>query len=458
MIIKNYAILCLSLMVSVNVVSAHTESTNDYAFGAELNLTDSDSMFSRVELNTAVYTQTISPTLDDVRVFNRNGQTVPFTLIDVYSKKETNQQFDMTIYPINNNSQANNAPSSDSYSISIEGENVTINLDRMSRTQEPYSRSYLLQVPNDVTIEQPIANFKLSFANQPENWQATANIAYSSDLRYWSQVARDVPIMALTNRDNSKLTLMDINFSSYSSYKNPHWVITLSSANPLPDLVKVIASSEQTSINNALYPINFTLQSSDAQNATYTLPSQQPIEEISIDLNRLRSVLPVSIFYKSNMKDENWIKLEDRIIRKTDNYDEPVHISFNGKLISGIKLTTINSSFEQAPELVAYRNKVDLVFNSANNAPFILAWGAAQPKSVALPSDALLSANDAIDSLPLAFIGDSVKLAGEQVLTTDQESSSSGIPQWVIWVGLIIGAGVLVLLAFKLFKEIKKEE
>lgn len=456
--ISNYVTLCLSLLISFTALSAPSESTHDYAFGAQLNLTDQDSMFSRVELNSEVYTQTKSPTLDDVRVFNRNGQVVPFALLDVYSKKQHNQQLAMQLYPLNADNRIDNNTASNHYAISIQGKNVNIVLDDENNAQQQYQYSYLLQIADDIKIERPLTNFKLTFADQPQNWQASATVLYSSDFKYWNQAVSNVPIMALTNSDNSKLTLMDINFPSYARHKSRIWLITISSANPLPELINVTALSKDTQVNNAFYAINLTLQSSDQQNAIYTLPASIPLNELTIELNSLRSVLPVNIFYKTNAADQNWLKLEDRILRKIDDYDLPTHINLDNRHVAAIKITTINSSFEQAPTLIAYRNKVDLVFNSANNAPFILAWGSANPKSAALPTTSLLSANDSIDSLPLAFIGSPVKLAGEQALISHDAPASASLPKWLIWLGLVFGAGVLVVLALKLFKEIKKQD
>lgn len=51
MAIKYYSLLCLSLAMSVNALAEQADSTNNYAYGAELTITNSDSMFSRVELN-----------------------------------------------------------------------------------------------------------------------------------------------------------------------------------------------------------------------------------------------------------------------------------------------------------------------------------------------------------------------------------------------------------------------
>lgn len=458
MAIKYYSLLCLSLAMSVNALAEQADSTNNYAYGAELTITNSDSMFSRVELNKQIYTQTISPTLDDIRVFNRNGQTVPFSLINIYDTQKNNQQFDLDIYAINHHDMVkNDNKNSDNYSVSIQGKNVNVSIDKQNNSRAKYSDTYLLQVPYNVALNNPINNLKLSFSEQPENWQATADIAYSSDLRYWYNVVDNAPVMALTNSDNQNLTLTDFSLQTNSYYKSKNWLITLYSQNPIPTLTNVIASANNTSINNALFAIDFSLVSSDGQTAIYSLPTQMPIKEFSIALANTRSILPVSIYYNASRNNNNWQKLEDRIIRRTTYDDPPTLISLNNRLVSQLKLVTINSSFENAPNIVAYRNKVDLVFNSANNGPFILAWGSAQPKAAALLPSELLSDNDNISSIPSAIIGNSVTLQGDKALNIDQPIEPKGVPQWVIWLGLIIGAGVLVLMACKLFKEIKKQ-
>lgn len=454
---RHYLILLLSLILSFNAVSDQTESTNDYAYGVELTLTDSESMFSQVELDEKVYTQTISPQLDDVRVFNRNGQTVPFALVNVYDKQKTKQEVNMIIYPINqNNAQLDKRSGKHNYEISIQGKNINISLDQATSNKGKYVATYLLQMPNDSSIDNPISTLQLSFKKQQGSWQVATDVAHSSDLKYWSSVVTNVPLMKLVNNDNQTLTLNDISFPSYSYYKSKNWLITLYSQHPIPDITKVVALSESSSINNSLYPIEFSLVSENRHSATYTLPTALPIKELTAELYDNLSVLPVSIYYKASAHDENWLKLEDRIIRRTYDYDESTRILVEPYLIQQIKLETINSSFAQAPKITAYRNRVNLIFNSANNAPFILAWGSAQAKAAALPESALLSKNDTISDIPKAYLDEPVKLAGEKALTADANQSSS-FPRWIIWLSLIIGAGVLVLLALKLVKDIKKQ-
>ncbi len=57
-----------------------TESPRDYAFGLSLD-TSVPSQWYRVMLPLAVYEQSTSPDLHDVRVFNQSGEAVPFSLV-----------------------------------------------------------------------------------------------------------------------------------------------------------------------------------------------------------------------------------------------------------------------------------------------------------------------------------------------------------------------------------------
>lgn len=453
MVIKHYLILSLSLIMSFSASSADIESTNDYAYGAKLELSDNRVMFSRVELNQSVYTQTLSPTLDDIRVFNRNGRSVPFALVNVDDNLPTKQEMEMLIYEINQDKlTTEDGEKQNNYSLSIQGQNVNLSIDKPTDKRDKYIATYLLQIPEDKKISNPIINIHLSFTEQTDNWQAVANVSNSTNLKYWNNVSNNISIMSLKSNDNHVLTSTDIQFQTNNFYQQNNWLITLYSQNPIPKLLNATATlSAQTSFT--LYPIPFSLVSSDDQSAIYQVTTSIPVKELSIKLLTARSVLPVSIYYKTTNNDKNWRKLDDYII-KTGIYDEPTQITLNNRLINQIKLVPINSSIENPPEIKAFRHKVDLVFNSANNAPFILAWGSSNAKAAKLKISDLLP-NEDISQLPLAYISDSVKLAGSTALEATTESKS--FPNWVIWIGLMAGVGLLTLLAYQLLKEMKKQ-
>lgn len=76
-----------------------TESPRDYAFARSLD-TSVPSRWYRVMLPLAVYEQSISADLHDVRVFNQSGEPVPFSLIAATRPQATVQSTALRLFPL----------------------------------------------------------------------------------------------------------------------------------------------------------------------------------------------------------------------------------------------------------------------------------------------------------------------------------------------------------------------
>ncbi|MFV0481903.1 MAG: DUF3999 family protein [Campylobacteraceae bacterium] len=114
----------------------------------------------------------------------------------------------------------------------------------------------------------------------------------------------------------------------------------------------------------------------------------------------------------------------------------------------------INSSFVLYPEVTLSRKELDVVFNSANGAPFILAYGSNIAKSASVP----IGSFEDLYNLADTNLKAKTTLSGEKAFNQkDGSVQESLILSWAIWAILIFGVIVLVFLAFRLSKEIKKE-
>ncbi len=76
-----------------------TESPRDYAFGLSLD-TSVPSQWYRVMLPLAVYEQSTSPDLHDVRVFNQSGEAVPFSLVSATRPQVPAQSTALRLFPL----------------------------------------------------------------------------------------------------------------------------------------------------------------------------------------------------------------------------------------------------------------------------------------------------------------------------------------------------------------------
>ena len=467
-------ILFSSLLLISGLCQA-TDQTNQYAYGAMIEINDNTSMYNRIDLTSEVYTQALSNTLDDVRVFNHKGQLVPFALVNVYQQYDKNDTFPVTVYTLDNTQQSHknddndtkkeeqNKLSIEQYSININNKNVQIYLDNPNK-QEGYNATYLLQIPNEIKLEQPFSRLSIDFDTSKNlNWQATANLLYSNDLKKWQTAINDIPIMSLIdNNNNQSLNVNTIDLPSGINFKSNYWILQLKSDKQLvPSIKGVEFTSRKEMPTKALYPINFDLISFNEQEAIYQLPTSLPIKELSIKLQNDRTVLPASIYYKISDNDKTWHKLDDYIFRRI-NDDQGQSIKINNSVlnIKQLKIKAINASLNDAPFVTAYRYRMSIIFNSANNGPFILAWGSANAKPASLSEKALLADSISSQNVPEAYLGDNVKLGNKKVLSeTDNISTKSPIlPKLLIWGILIAGSIFLMFLALKLLKEMKKVE
>ncbi|PXZ06797.1 DUF3999 family protein [Gilliamella apicola] len=466
--------ILLSSLLLISGLSQAADQTNQYAYGAMIELSNSESMYNRIELTGDIYTQALSSTLDDVRVFNQKGQPVPFALANVYQQNDENQTFPVTVYSLDNHQENDNNNNQEDeiegkklsaigqYNININNKNIQINLDNANKPNE-YHATYLLQIPSEIKLGQPFSRLSIDF-EEMSNWQATANLLYSNDLKKWQTAIDNVPIMSLTdNNNNQSLNVNTIDLPSGMNFKSIYWILQLKSDKQLiPSIKTVKFTSRKATPVRDLYPIDLNLISADEQEATYQLSTSLPIKQLTIKLQNERTVLPATIFYKTSDNDKTWHKLDDYIFRSINDTNQSQTININNSIlnIKQLKIKAINASLDNPPSVTAYLYRMRIIFNSANNGPFILAWGSPIAKPASLSEKALLSDTISAQDVPEAYLGDKVKLGNREVLsqTDDNSSKSSSLSKWLIWGVLIAGALFLMLLALKLLKEVKKAE
>ncbi|XKM13154.1 DUF3999 family protein [Orbaceae bacterium ac157xtp] len=460
-----YCMLLLPLIsASFSAFSSEQESPNDYAYGNKLlvtseQVTGEQNMFSQIELPIQAYQQFTSPYLNDIRVFNHKGNSVPFAFVTPERIQNTIEKKSMEIYPLD---KGEYVPFTSDYNINIEGKDININIDKPYNNMISKRIPYLLKMPDIEQSDALIEKLELQFAPTDRSWRATVNITYSDDLQHWQQYDDNVPLMNLTNNKEQIIRLTDINLNSLKHHR--YWMLIID-LNNTPNTVLQLQHVDavlkiKKENNNVLVPSIINLEKSDSKEAIYTLNSPRQAQTLRLTLPYYRSLLPVVIYYKSSTEQNEWTKLSETILRKTSyetNTDDINDIALNNKLIQQIKLTPLTGSFtnQELPAIEVLQNQVKLVFTSGNDTSFILAWGKANAKNEALPLSKLLSSKDDLNSIPTAQLAEFLVLKGENALT-QQQSESFTIPKWVIWLGLIVIAGLLVLLAFKLLKEIKK--
>ncbi|MBW7983663.1 DUF3999 domain-containing protein [Enterobacillus tribolii] len=447
-------VLCLSAAAWAETVDA----PSDFAYGIPLT-TDSTSPFFRVDLPREVYTQTAWPDMRDVRVFNSQGMTVPFALFSAVATVESNTSYPLRLFPMRGHkSEERNRPVVSLKSAS--GIEVTLPVEE----EQSVGRNFLLEV-EEVEGGYPALNaLKLEWTRLPENWQARVSVLYSSDLKRWNTLVSDAPLMDLTSgADRLLLDKIDLRDRGYRP--NARYFMLTFRDDSAPAALDIRAAQGVVELKDA-EPRRITLASQSksvsAGEAEYVWSSPQPLNQLVVVPAQNNTVLPLEIEYRSSAT-ESWRPLSKQVVyRLNGRHSAP--IALHGQLVQGVRLKGVNQQWnENLPQVSGERDVRSLVFNAQGSAPFLLAWGNKAAGEQAIDIQALipeeLHQSLSVDSLPDAGLQSVQELGGEARLHATSAVEQAGMWQkGILWAVLILGAGGLVLLALKVWREVQKRE
>ncbi len=99
------------------------------------------------------------------------------------------------------------------------------------------------------------------------------------------------------------------------------------------------------------------------------------------------------------------------------------------------------------------------MFNAQGSGPFLLAWGNGAAKAQALALQTLVPDSHDPELLPYAQTVKAVTLGGDARLTAkDASAQRNALYTWIIWGVLVAGAAGLLLLAWRLWRDIRGEK
>lgn len=431
------------------------ESPQDYAWGRSLTTTASSPWY-RVALPDDVYQQSVWPDLRDVRVFNHQGERVPFTLqvqqeAQPAPKEQALRLFPLAASPVEKLSDSGERVwlrSPEGYEIKLEGERINT-----------MGESYLLALPDNVQ-RQNVTQLQLSWDKPAVNWQGKASLYYSSDMKEWDLMQADAPLMDVAS-GSDRLTLNTINITLSMVTNTPRYLLLVFDKPQLPVTLTravVIENPQSTEITNVALPAAGRALSQDK--ALYHWASPQPVTSISLSLEE-EGTLPVEIAWRSGA-DEAWRPLTKTVLWNLNNQiSEPIPVTVGN--VQEIQVTTVNAHLPKVvPQLTGLRPGQTLIFNAQGSGPYILAWGNKAAQSVATDLDALIPAalrqKHAPESLPEAWVGDEVKLGGEARLSAISPIEQRS--QWLtglVWAALVLGVLALAWMALRIWREVKEK-
>ncbi|MBD8214881.1 DUF3999 family protein [Erwinia persicina] len=448
------ALLLVTLYLMAGAAANANEVPKDYAYGLPL-MTPGAEPFYRVKLPEEVYQQTAWPDMRDLRVFNSQGMTVPFALYSTEISESKTKTWPLRVFPMN--SQPRQASENAQVTLkSASGIEVTLPVEG----EKPLGRSLLLEVPQEGEGFSPrLSGLKLTWERLPQNWQARVSVFYSSDLKDWEAVTDDAPLMDLTSGD-SRLLLDTLDFNEDRGLRARYLMLVFKDDAQPENLNLSAISGIEAAANPVQHFISLTpsVKAVSASEAEYSWSTPQPLIRLKITPAQSNAVLPVHIDYRSTAEGD-WLPLADQVVYSLgENASAPLILQ--GALIQAIRVKGVHQQWSGTPPLVSAEREVrKLVFNAQGSAPYMLVWGNKNAGSQVISLDQLIpQETHPWMSLPDAGQEGIQTLGGRERLTATAETEKSALWQkGLLWALLIIGAGGLVLLALKVWREVQRQ-
>ena len=456
------AALCSVLLLGVTGAAASSdearEAPKDYMQGMMLE-TAVASPWYRITLPQTVYQSAAWPDLRDVRVFNHLGDTVPFALQVQKAQPVTPETMTLRLFPLEMSLVPPREEGRRGVDSLVLRSTTGIEIRLESDDVKALGQSYLLTLPEDKTDAFALSQLRLNWNSLADSWQGKASVYSSRDLKHWRPIQEDAPLMDLA-RDNDRLKMDTISANlTLFTQGNRYLLVILDSQSKALVLNSVTALAERREPESTRIELDAQVKKISDEEAVWRWTQPQPLTSLRISLES-EGVLPVELSWRSGEK-EPWQPLTKTVLYQLDGKrSEDIHLS--GQLVDAVRMTTINARLPASlPALSGSRDSYQLVFNPQGKGPYMLAWGnrAAQKADVALdmlipPS---LRKTQAVHDLPLAVAQEDVTLGGEARLTatsaTEQQSSWKTL---LVWGALIVGVLVLALMAWRIWREVKK--
>lgn len=456
---KWHGILLAALMTTATAATSNEalpESPQDYAYGATLDLPQPASWY-RVDLPLTVYAQSVWPDLHDVRVFNHDGERVPFTLETQRAPAREAQDIPLRLFPL---AASTDERTDDGQTVVRLRSSSGVDIRIESEREKPVGQSYLLALPETLPADFALATLKLGWSESAANWRSRVTLLASRDMRIWDTVQEEVPVMALAS-GNDRLKIDQISLEQPLSARSVRYLLMVFDTPNLPVTITQVtaqADSEPTPLEQVQMTAGEKRLS--ATQAEYYWAHPQPLRALSVQL-AAEGVLPVEIAWRS-AADAEWQPLSKTVLWG-QNGRAAAPLTLAGEPVQAIRLTTLDARLPaQLPQVSGSRDRYSLLFNAQGKGPFTLAWGnrAAQPAAVTLDElipDALRKQLD-LTAIPEVTVQARVELGGDARLTATSPAERQGLwKSLLVWGALLLGVAALVWMALRIWRDVKTQ-
>ena len=423
------ALLCIALLGQVQA----EELPDDFASHTPLTLSGEGPWY-RLELPLALQLNARQSNLNDVRVFNADGQAQPYAITLGQPQREEEQTLvAVKWFALYNSDDASDAEPKIRVERSTNGTLVEVQPQGEIEAGEEVLRGWLLDTS---AIDAPLDQLILDWSTEREGFQRFS-IEASDDLQHWKrwgegQVARlsfadelvEQRVVTLPGRSARYLRLLWI---------SPQSAPTLTSAQVVNTQPGVLPLSWSPAINGSVQKPGVYV---------WQLPVALPLERMKVVITQPNSLAPATLYAR---RDSNapWQLIDSGLLyRLTQNGQDVVQdeMELPGNVVQQLKLEVDDRGGglgNDAPKLSFAVRATQLVFLGRGAPPYSLAIGNGNIKGASLPLAMLVPG---VTAEKLASLG-SAQLKSTPVEVPAAAPAAAG-PDWKrigLWGVLLLG-------------------
>ena len=437
----------MKAFLAILAATATLSTPKDFAYRMEVTGTGETAAY-RVTVPLAVYQKIVHPDLADLRVFNGNGEQVPFAIERPVAGTAAGAATALSLFPLKDDSDA----TLDAIRVTIESGKGSINVQTGNQAQQ--SGRIGRYLVDGRALDVAVSALRLEWPQDAPDFAGRVNVEESDSLTDWRIVRSAAPIANLHSTAD-RLVEQRIEFPPT---KARFWRLSWAGTAAPFALTSVFGEPARQSVDalHASMNVAATAARSVPGEFQYDLGATVPVDRVNLELPDLNTVVDVELLSRDRPQDAWRAVRHGGFYRLKSEGEElrngPVSVLPNSARYWMVRTDPGQGGLgKTAPRLVVEWVPHEVVFIARGSPPFYVAYGSGVAQSAAGSLD-MLPKNVAIAtaalSAPEASGGDSLLLA-----------PAAPFP-WktpLLWLVLTVGAGVLGWMAYRLSKDVSRD-
>ena len=430
--------------------TATLSTPKDFAYRMEVTGTGEAAAY-RVAVPLAVYQKIVHPDLADLRVFNGNGEQVPFAIERPAAGTVASAATALSLFPLKDDSDA----TLNAIRVTIESGKGSVNVQTENQAQQSGRNSgYLV---DGRALDVPVSALRLEWPQDAPDFAGRVNVEESDSLTDWRIVRSAAPIANLHSAAD-RLVEQRIEFPpTRARFWRLSWAGT---AAPFV-LTSIFGEPARQSVDALHASMNVAATAVTAARSVpgefqYDLGATVPVDRLNLELPDLNTVVDVELLSRDRPQDAWRAVRHGGFYRLKSEGEElrngPVSVLPNSARYWMVRTDPGQGGLgKTAPRLVVEWVPHEVVFIARGSPPFYVAYGSGVAQSAAGSLD-MLPKNVAIATAALSAPEAS---GGDSLLLPPAAPFPWKTP--LLWLVLTVGAGLLGWMAYRLSKDVSRD-